>query len=94
MENQNLLFDKAIGDILFRARVVKRITQDQMATLISQELKKGDRINGISRGAYAFYERGERSMPIDIFIISCKILGLEWRTEFNNALAVYDNASL
>ncbi len=78
-------FDKAIGQALFEARVVKRITQTMMAEQISKRLIAGGRKKGISQQAYALYEKGERSMPTDTFKAACNVLGLEWAKVFNNA---------
>lgn len=78
-------FDKYLGQKLFESRVVKKISQDQMADMISVKYEK---LSGrkCSRQAYNFYEAGKRSMPIDIFRIACDILHLDWRVIFNDAL--------
>lgn len=78
-------FDEYIANQLFVARVPKRITQEQFADMLSKKYKE---LSGkqVSRTAYASYEQGKRSMPIDIFKIACEILGLDWRQIFNEAL--------
>lgn len=77
--------DKYLGQKLFEARVVKRITQEQMADMISV---KYERLSGrkCTRQAYAYYEKGDRSMPVDIFRCACAVLNLDWATIFNEAL--------
>ena len=80
-------FDAYIGDKLYIARVTKRLTQDDVAKRISTRLKeKGTRKNGISRQAYAFYEKGERSMPMDVYACACEVLSLDKYEVFNSAL--------
>ena len=56
-----------------------------MAKRISVKLKQNGRVNGISRQAYAFYEKGERSMPMDVFTFACEILSLNRNEIFNEA---------
>ena len=83
-------FNKAdvyIGEKFYCERVVRRYTQADMARFISTKLKneKGWK-KGISRQAYAFYEKGERSMPMDVFSVGCGILSIDKNKLFNDAL--------
>ena len=78
--------DEFIGDKLYCARVVRRLTQKDMAELISIKMKESGKQRGISRQAYAFYEKGERSMPMEVFTIACEILSLNRNQIFNEAL--------
>lgn len=78
-------FDAYIGDKLYCQRVVQRITQDEMARRISIKMKESGRKKGISRQAYSFYEKGERSMPMDVFTYACDILSIDRNTLFNEA---------
>lgn len=79
-------FDKYIGNQLRAARVVRRISQEEMAKLISQKMKKQGYKKGIGRTGYAFYETGERSMPETIYSIACDILNLDEDLLFDQAL--------
>ena len=78
-------FDVYLGDKLYCARVVKRMTQEEMARLISVKLKDSGKKKGISQQAYAYYEKGERSMPWDVFTFACEILKLDRNAIFNEA---------
>lgn len=80
------LFDKYIGEQLYKARIEKGLSQNDMAIKISAYLKndKGKK-NGISQQAYAFYESGKRSMPESIYQYACIILGLDKFEVFHNA---------
>lgn len=79
--------DTYLGNKLFEARVVKRITQEELSDKISSKYKQlSGKKKGISRQMYAFYEKGVYSMPIDVFRIACDILGLKWKEIFNDAL--------
>lgn len=79
--------DTFLGNALFEARVVKRITQEEITEKISQEYKESSgKKKGISRQMYAYYEKGIYSMPLDIFQIACKVLGLNWKKVFNDGL--------
>lgn len=79
-------FDQYLGNALFEARVVKRITQDDMKKEITRRLIAEDgRKKGISRQAYSLYEKGERSMPDNIFTYACDYLGLDEIKVFNDA---------
>lgn len=80
-------FDTYIGNSLYDARVLKRLTQPQLAELISKRLKAiGKRKNGISRQRYATYEKGEISMPEDIYDVVCEILNIDRNDLFNRAI--------
>ena len=78
-------FDQYLGNALYEARSVKRITQEDMAKAISKKMKKNGRTKGITRSAYSFYENGERSMPSDVFTYACEILGVDEIKVFNEA---------
>ena len=78
--------DEFVGDKLYCARVVRRLTQADMAKMISAKLKEHGKKKGITRQAYSFYEKGERSMPMDIFTYACEILSLDRNAIFNEAL--------
>lgn len=78
-------FDVYIGEKLYCERVVKRITQDEMAKRISTRMKEKGKKKGISRQAYAFYEKGARSMPMDVFTYACEILKIDRNGLFNEA---------
>ena len=58
-------FDEYIGDRLYCERVTKRLTQGYMAKSISNKMKANGHTKGISRQAYAFYEKGERGVMKD-----------------------------
>ena len=78
--------DEFIGNSLFEARVVKRITQEEMTKAISHRLiNEENRKKGISQQAYSLYEKGERSMPSNIFTYACDYLGLDEIKIFNDA---------
>ena len=78
--------DEYIGDKLYCARVVRRLTQKDMADLITLKMKETGKKKGISRQAYAFYEKGERSIPMEVFTIACEVLSLNRNQIFNDAL--------
>ena len=78
-------FDQFLGNALYEARAVQRITQEEMADAISRELKKSGKKKGITRSAYSYYEKGDRSMPSDVFTCACNILGLDENKVFNDA---------
>lgn len=78
-------FDYYLGESLYQSRVSKHLTQLDMAKKISVKLKESGRKNGISRQAYSFYEKGERSMPMDVFTAACDILSLDRNRIFNEA---------
>lgn len=78
-------FDSYLGEALFRERVVRRITQEEMAKRISVKMKEAGKKKGISRQAYAFYEKGERSMPWDVYTYACEILSIDRNKLFNEA---------
>lgn len=78
-------FDVYLGYQIYCARVVKKITQDQMSKMISAKMKESGLKKGISRQAYSFYEKGERSMPMHIFTYACEILDLDRNAIFNDA---------
>lgn len=78
-------FDAYLGEALYQGRVSKHLTQLDMAKKISVKLKESGRKNGISRQAYSFYEKGERSMPMDVFTYACEILSIDRNKVFNEA---------
>ena len=78
-------FDFYIGDKLYCARVVKRLTQNDMAKMISKKMKEDGRKKGISQQSYAYYEKGERSIPMDVFTYACNILSIDRNKLFNEA---------
>lgn len=78
--------DKFLGNAIFEARVVRRLTQEDMAKAISEIMIENGKKKGISRQAYNCYELGNRSMPDVVFQSACKYLGLNWKTIFNEAL--------
>ena len=79
-------FDQFLGNALYEARVVKKIAQEDMAKEISKRLIKDDgRKKGISQQAYSLYEKGERSMPSNIFTYACEYLKLDEIKVFNDA---------
>ncbi len=53
--------------------------------MISIKLKDKGKKKGISQQAYAYYEKGERSMPWDVFTYACEILSLDRNEIFNEA---------
>ena len=77
--------DTYIGEVFYRERVIRRLTQGDMAKMISSKMKAKGAKKGISRQAYAFYEKGERSMPMDIYGYTCEILSLDKYKLFNDA---------
>ena len=77
--------DKYLANKLYETRVVKRITQEDMTKNISAILKANG-FKGIERTTYSHYECGIRSMPLEVLQASCKYLGLDWQTIFNEAL--------
>lgn len=83
-------FDVYLGNALFEARVVKRISQEQMANMTNEVwLSDPDcqRKNGCSRSTYTRYERGEISMPMGFYKSACKVLNLDWKQLFKEAQA-------
>ena len=81
-------FDEYLGNALYEARVVKRITQAEMTKMTNKKwLSRPDnnRVNGFTRSTYTRYERGEISMPITYFKDACEILGLDWVQVFREA---------
>lgn len=79
-------FDEYLGGAIRDARVLKRISQEEMAKVISSKMKaQYGYKKGISRAALSFYENGERSMPDYIFTIACNYLGLDEIKIFNDA---------
>ena len=78
-------FDIEIGKRLYEARVLKRLTQEQASVLISQCMKQQGFKKGISRQAYAFYESGKRSMPLEVYKVACNILDINYVETFNRA---------
>lgn len=75
------LMDEYIGNELFKARVVKRTTQQQVVDKINAIAKQK-----ISRGIYSCYENGKYSMPQEIFVVACEILKLNHRKVFSDAI--------
>jgi len=78
-------FDVYLGNRLYCERVTRRWTQDEMAKKISVKMKEAGKKKGISRQAYAFYENGKRSMPMDVFTYACEILSIDRNKLFNEA---------
>lgn len=78
-------FDWYLGESLYQGRVSKHMTQRDMAKGISDKLKENGKKKGISNQAYAFYEKGERSMPWDVFTYACDILCIDRNKIFNDA---------
>lgn len=78
-------FDYYLGESLYQSRVSKHMKQSEMAKGISDILKANGKKKGISNQAYAYYERGERSMPWDVFTAACDILSLDRNRIFNEA---------
>lgn len=78
-------FDYYLGEAMYQARVSKHMTQGDMADLISAKMKENGRKNGITRQAYSFYEKGQRSMSMEIFTYACEVLGLDRNKVFNEA---------
>lgn len=79
-------FDSYLGETIRNARVVKRITQDDMAKKISNKMKTDYGYKkGMSRAALSYYENGDRSMPDFVFSIACDILDLDENKVFNEA---------
>lgn len=61
-----------LGNELKQARIAKRYTQEDAARRL-----------GISRGAIANYERGIRSIEIELFGRMCEIYGIDPAEIFN-----------
>ena len=81
-------FDEYLGNALYEARVVKRITQEQMTKMANEKWlsrPNNHRVNGFARATYTRYERGEISMPITYFKDACEVLGLDWTQVFREA---------
>ena len=78
-------FNVYLGEKLYCARVVRRMTQNDMVKLISAKMKENGGKKGISQQSYAYYEKGERSIPWDVFTYACEILSLDRNTLFNEA---------
>lgn len=76
--------DEYIGNELYKARVVKRITQEQITEIINKKLKKFD--ISITRQSYSYYERGEVSIPQGVLEVVCDELGLDWKKIFTEAV--------
>ena len=82
------LFDRYLGNALYEARVVKRITQSEISKKANEVwLNKysPNRKKGASRSTYTRYESGEISMPMGFFKSACDVLGLDWRKVFSEA---------
>lgn len=76
--------DEYIGNALFEARVIKRITQEEITDKINAKItEKGQK--KITRQTYANYEHGIYSIPQGTLEVACNILGLEWRKIFTDA---------
>ena len=78
-------FDIEIGSRLYEARVLKRLTQEGVSKSISERMKQKGFKKGISRQAYAFYESGQRSMPLEVYKIACNVLDIDCVETFNRA---------
>lgn len=78
--------DKIIGNKIYEARVIKRITQEDMAENVSRILKANGYTSGITRAGYSHYEVGRRSMPLMVLQACCEYLKLDWQKLFNEAL--------
>lgn len=76
--------DIYIGNELYKARVVKRITQEQITDSINKKIAQYDM--SITRQSYSNYEHGTFSMPQGVLEACCDILGLDWRKIFNEAV--------
>lgn len=82
--------DEYIGNALFEARVVKRITQEEITDKINTEImKKGQK--KISRQTYANYEHGIYSIPQGTLEVACNILSLDWKKVFVDACNFMEN---
>lgn len=77
------IMDKYIADRLYEARVIKRITQEQITDKINNKLV--DKDMKITRQTYSNYERGTFSIPQGILQATCEILGLDWISVFKEA---------
>ena len=77
--------DEYLGNALYESRSVKRLTQNDMAAAITKKMKANGRKKGITRSGYAFYEKGERSMPSYVFTYACEVLGIDEDKIFNDA---------
>lgn len=78
--------DEYIGNALYEARVIKRITQEEITEKINKEIVKKNQ-RKISRQTYANYEHGIYSIPQGTLEVACNILNLDWKTIFKNACA-------
>ena len=81
-------FDESLGNSLYEARVLKRLTQEQLtenANKIWLKEFEPNRKNGCSRSVYVRYEKGEVSMPINFYKAACKALGIDWIETFRKA---------
>ena len=81
-------FDVCIGNQIYEARVLHRLTQEQLVLYANQAWlsRNPDRKKGCSRSVYVRYEKGEVSMPMNFFKSVCEVLGLEWKDVYKKAL--------
>lgn len=82
------LFDKYLGNALYEARVVKRITQEDLTTRANYIWKakyNRKRQRDCTRATYTRYEKGEFSMPMGFYKAACEVLDLDWKKVFKEA---------
>lgn len=82
------LFDCYLGNTLYEARVVKRITQEELTKKANEVWKtkyNRKRQRDCTRATYTRYEKGEFSMPMGFFKAACDVLELDWKTVFKEA---------
>lgn len=79
--------DQFIGDKIKDARLLKRMSQKDLADYTSMRLKKDFGYKkGISYQAVSLYEKGERSMPEHVYSLFCQALGIDADSLFNEGL--------
>lgn len=78
--------DENIGNLIYQARVVKRITQEELTNYVNASIKEEDGISPITRQSLSYYEHGINSIPQGILEIVCKKLNLNWKDVYRKAV--------
>lgn len=77
-------FNAFLGNKIRSTREENGFSLEDMAAMISNKLQNSS-VEDISAQTYAYYESGERSMPVDVFACVCEILSLDKGAVFNEA---------
>lgn len=80
--------DQFIGNNLKDARLLKRMSQKDLADYASALLnKKCSYLKSISYQSVSLYEKGERSIPENVYSAFCEVLSINANALFNKGLA-------